>query len=143
MSVALPRLWLLALALALAACSAAASAPAPAPPPAAPAQDPASQPGVPLGGACGASFGECDAAGYCAHVDDACGAQVAGVCTQRPRGCKRDCPGVCGCDGRFYCNACVARARGVAVRHAGRCAPSDDAPAPTSPDSVLPSEPTP
>lgn len=79
--------------------------------------------GVALGGACGATEGACGDDGYCLFPADApCGdGGVAGVCTARPRGCKRDCPAVCGCEGEFYCNACVAHAQGRAVRHAGRC----------------------
>jgi hypothetical protein len=29
--------------------------------------------------------------------------------------CTMDCPGVCGCDGRSYCNECIARREGVTV----------------------------
>lgn len=44
----------------------------------------------------------------------ACGADDrGGVCRKRPTICPRDCPGVCGCDGRFYCNVCVANSAGV------------------------------
>lgn len=31
-----------------------------------------------------------------------------GICTQ-------DCPGVCGCDGKTYCNECIANSQGIAV----------------------------
>lgn len=58
----------------------------------------------------------------------ACGeGDVTGVCKARPRGCRRDCPGVCGCDGARYCNTCEAQARGVAVRHDGACKDTDAA----------------
>lgn len=77
---------------------------------------------IALGGACGPALGECAEDGYCAFAaDDACGVAGAGVCTARPHGCFKDCPGVCGCDGVRHCNACVAQERGVSVRHAGAC----------------------
>jgi hypothetical protein len=48
-----------------------------------------------------------------------------GYCRAKPQGCTADCPGVCGCDGKFYCNACAAHAAGTddtndtACMHAG------------------------
>jgi len=79
--------------------------------------------GVPLGEPCGPGLGRCGEDGFCAFPsDDACGELGSqGTCTERPRGCKRDCPRVCGCDGRTYCNTCSARAQGAAVRHHGAC----------------------
>lgn len=87
--------------------------------------------GAALGDACGPAHGACGDDGYCLFpADAACGeGGAAGVCTARPRGCKRDCPAVCGCEGEFYCNACVAHAQGRAVRHAGRCEGSPAEPA--------------
>jgi|GEM_PF-2060896 len=78
---------------------------------------------IALGAACGPGVGDCDAEGYCAFGEDnACGdGGAVGVCTARPRGCFKDCPGVCGCDGARYCNACVAQGRGLSMRHAGAC----------------------
>ena len=35
--------------------------------------------------------------------------------------CQRDCPGVCGCDGNFYCNACIANSKGISVDYSGSC----------------------
>ncbi|MBK7944114.1 MAG: hypothetical protein IPJ85_01860 [Flavobacteriales bacterium] len=35
--------------------------------------------------------------------------------------CTEDCPGVCGCDGRTYCNECMARREGVRVVGQGEC----------------------
>ena len=29
--------------------------------------------------------------------------------------CPADCPGVCGCDGETYCNACIANSAGIRV----------------------------
>lgn len=59
---------------------------------------------------CGDDF-YCDA--------ETCGGE--GVCRPRPAGCTEDCPGVCGCDGETYCNACHAAADGVDVAHEGTC----------------------
>lgn len=30
--------------------------------------------------------------------------------------CTMDCPGVVGCDGKEYCNACIAATRGIRVK---------------------------
>ena len=49
----------------------------------------------------------------CLHPSGTCGGP--GVCEPRPEGCTADCPGVCGCDGTTYCNACNAAAAGVGV----------------------------
>ena len=35
--------------------------------------------------------------------------------------CTSDCPGVCGCDGNFYCNECVANSKGIRVVSDGPC----------------------
>jgi hypothetical protein len=52
-----------------------------------------------------------------------CGnADGTGVCTPKPAGCTADCPGVCGCDGAFYCNACAAQQAGVDADPSGTCA---------------------
>jgi hypothetical protein len=37
------------------------------------------------------------------------------LCSAAPASCELECPGVCGCDGRFYCNACRAAQAGVDV----------------------------
>jgi hypothetical protein len=29
--------------------------------------------------------------------------------------CTQDCPGVIGCDGKTYCNACIASQQGISV----------------------------
>ncbi len=29
--------------------------------------------------------------------------------------CTQDCPGVKGCDGKTYCNACIAQSKGIRV----------------------------
>lgn len=78
---------------------------------------------LPLGAACGAGLGACDGEGYCEFPAEApCGdGGVVGRCVERPRGCFKDCPGVCGCDGLRHCNACATESRGISVRHAGAC----------------------
>lgn len=59
----------------------------------------------------------CDGEHYCDR--ESCGGE--GVCVRRPDACTDDCPGVCGCDGTDYCNACDAAVAGVDVAHAGPC----------------------
>jgi hypothetical protein len=44
-----------------------------------------------------------------------------GVCQPKPGGCTDDCPGVCGCDSQFYCNACSAHEAGVDVTLDASC----------------------
>ncbi len=67
---------------------------------------------------------ECTGAEYCAYDGGGCGyADGTGHCLPRPDACPDDCPGVCGCDGNDYCNACDAAAIGVDVYHEGSCTP--------------------
>jgi hypothetical protein len=35
--------------------------------------------------------------------------------------CTTDCPGVCGCDGKFYCNECDANRAGISKVYDGPC----------------------
>ncbi len=35
--------------------------------------------------------------------------------------CTQDCPGVCGCDGITYCNACIASSHGITEVTGGPC----------------------
>jgi hypothetical protein len=49
-----------------------------------------------------------------------------GTCQPAPTACTADCPGVCGCDGLFYCNACGAEAAGTDVSSAFNCGPIED-----------------
>lgn len=69
----------------------------------------------------------CADAEYCDFPDDAmCGAaDDTGLCEPKPEGCTADCPGVCGCDGQFYCNACVAAQAGVDVDPNASCTPQE------------------
>ena len=59
---------------------------------------------------------QCNPEEYCSFSDGWCGGgDIGGVCLPRRDGCTRDCPGVCGCDGQFYCNACNAHQAGIDV----------------------------
>ena len=46
-----------------------------------------------------------------------------GTCKPRPTGCDDDCPGVCGCDGSFFCNTCEAARAGQDVNPVISCFP--------------------
>jgi hypothetical protein len=83
---------------------------------------------------CGGKAGiQCAPGQFCAFdPPGSCGnADGGGTCTPKPGGCTADCPGTCGCDGNFYCNACDAHATGVDVSSAspGTCLPDAGAPA--------------
>lgn len=68
------------------------------------------------GGACGGKMGLTCASGEYCDYPSACGAgDELGACKPKPQGCTADCPGVCGCDGKFYCNSCTAAAEGIDV----------------------------
>jgi hypothetical protein len=75
------------------------------------------------GDVCGGFVGAaCNKEQFCAFEDGGCGsADGTGVCQRRPEGCTQDCPGVCGCDGNFYCNACMAHNAGVEVSAMASC----------------------
>lgn len=34
----------------------------------------------------------------------------------KDKACTADCPGVTGCDGKAYCNACIAASQGIRVK---------------------------
>jgi len=78
---------------------------------------------------CGGFTGEeCPDGSYC-DFPEGCGfADGSGVCEPRPEGCTEDCPGVCGCDGAFYCNGCMAAQAGIDVLHEGDCGGPESAP---------------
>jgi hypothetical protein len=44
-----------------------------------------------------------------------------GTCTVKPVVCTRQFQPVCGCDGKTYGNDCDRRAKGVSLRHTGKC----------------------
>jgi hypothetical protein len=63
----------------------------------------------------GLAAGKCGMDSYCEFEPRDCRSAIglAGVCAPRPVTCTKDCPGVCGCDGKFYCNACIAHSEGI------------------------------
>ncbi|WP_437587360.1 hypothetical protein [Sorangium sp. So ce1000] len=79
---------------------------------------------VACGGSAGATCGEAE---YCATPDETCAADALGECAPRPTGveCPDDCKGVCGCDQRTYCNACMAHRSGVHASSDRSCASAD------------------
>lgn len=84
---------------------------------------------VSTGSACGGpSAVPCAADQYCrfATSTPACGQWgTEGTCEPRPTGCPPDCPGVCGCDGQFYCSACAAAEAGQDTLPGDSCAVGD------------------
>jgi hypothetical protein len=76
-------------------------------------------PGVPSMKLCGAGHPPCPPSEYCDLVSDNCTGQ--GSCQLGPDGCDDDCPGVCGCDGQIYCNACIAQSNGTDVASSDLC----------------------
>ena len=65
---------------------------------------------------CGGSNQPCGKDEYCDFdPDELCGIGkgAEGVCRPRPDSCTTDCPGVCACDGKLYCNACEAHRAGI------------------------------
>jgi hypothetical protein len=60
---------------------------------------------------------QCRGDEWCDFPDNGlCGAaDASGVCRARPSICPQVCSRVCGCDGRAYCNACIASQQGVDV----------------------------
>jgi hypothetical protein len=77
------------------------------------------------GRACGGPQGlACTLEEYCNYPASApCGASGdPGICHRRPEICAQDCPGVCGCDGVIYCNACMTHAAGTDTAQNGWCA---------------------
>ncbi|MGK3959429.1 hypothetical protein WMF38_41085 [Sorangium sp. So ce118] len=79
--------------------------------------------------ACGSAGESCGEAEYCdmGEAGDACAGDERGECAARPRvqDCPEECPGVCGCDQRTYCNECLARAAGVNASKDTSCASAD------------------
>lgn len=66
----------------------------------------------------------CPEGTYCDFPPESiCGrADGPGVCEPMPGGCIPEGPGVCGCDGTTYSNACLAASAGVSVERDGACA---------------------
>jgi len=64
----------------------------------------------------------CSGSEFC-DFSDVCGVTKTGWCTAKPTTCDTSCPGVCGCNGKKYCNECEANKAGVDVNpSAGACA---------------------
>jgi hypothetical protein len=59
-----------------------------------------------------------DIPGSCGKGDE------SGTCSPKPEGCTETCPGVCGCDGVFYCHECAARSAGVDASGSTACFPA-------------------
>src|SRR5262249_13181293 len=77
------------------------------------------------GKACGGPAGAPGDPGFFCDFspNQACGqGDAQGVCQPRPQVCTADCPGVCGCDGKFYCNECSAQQAGTDVSPFANCA---------------------
>jgi hypothetical protein len=72
---------------------------------------------------------DCSTSEWCHFADGACGTGASGVCEPRPA--TSSCTGlapVCGCDGRFYGNACRASSIGVDATGDTSCFPTDAGP---------------
>jgi hypothetical protein len=73
----------------------------------------------------------CPIGQFCNYGDQAdnCGYPNPGVttssgCVFKPPVCTTDCPKVCACDGKWYCNECEANAAGFSIAPSFRC-PAD------------------
>lgn len=80
--------------------------------------------GGPMGAACGTrGTPPCPDGFYCDFPPASmCGVfDGGGTCREMPGACIPEGPGVCGCDGTTYPNACLAASAGVSVDHAGAC----------------------
>jgi hypothetical protein len=95
--------------------------------------DPSGYPdgGQPLpGSGWGCGISPCPTDEFCwwPNVSDNCGypypkIMVLGQCMKRPTECINGGPGVCGCDGKWYCNECQANAAGYSIGPTWRCPP--------------------
>ncbi len=76
-----------------------------------------------VAGACQVGIpGQCAANQYCAGATGSCGV-ATGTCTAMPQMCPQNCAAdmLCGCDGKAYCNDCMANAGGTTINHPGSC----------------------
>jgi hypothetical protein len=69
----------------------------------------------PPGGDCGGIAGlPCPGGMFCDFPSGMCGHNdEMGTCRPIPEVCTHECVQTCGCDGRSYCNACLAHAVGI------------------------------
>ncbi len=79
-----------------------------------------------VGGACGRPGSACTGTDWCSFgTVGSCGSDnQGGTCRARPNACGETCIGVCGCDGRVYCNACEAQRNGSDVATGDACYPA-------------------
>ena len=72
-------------------------------------------PGGTSDGTCGGFIGKaCPEQMFCDFEANTCGqGDALGKCQQLPTVCTEECNMICGCDGRAYCNACMAHMAGV------------------------------
>jgi hypothetical protein len=71
----------------------------------------------------GATGLTCTGGQFCKHPDGACGAEVEGVCTDRPLTCEPVDSPVCACGEIGFPNACYANAVGLNLENTGVCTP--------------------
>jgi hypothetical protein len=71
----------------------------------------------------GATGVTCSETQFCKHPDGACGAEVQGVCTDRPLTCEPIDDKVCACGGIGFPNTCYANAVGFNIANTGACTP--------------------
>jgi hypothetical protein len=69
----------------------------------------------------GATGVTCDESQFCKKADGACGAEVQGVCTDRPLTCDPVDSPVCACGGIGFPNVCYANAVGFNLQNTGTC----------------------
>jgi hypothetical protein len=69
----------------------------------------------------GATGVTCTGGQFCKHPDGACGADVQGVCTDRPLTCEPIDSPVCACGGIGFPNVCYANAVGLNLENTGTC----------------------
>lgn len=72
-------------------------------------------PGGGSGDPCGGIAGfTCPAGMFCDFEANSCGyGDILGTCRPIPDVCTQECTETCGCDGKSYCNACMAHMAGI------------------------------